>query len=279
MLWEATSRKVQKQGGTVEMGANVTRCRHDADSGEWETTFERKGETGTIRSQHVISSTPISLLASLLAPPPLGEKAAAAQQLRYRDFLTVALVARERHLIEDNWIYIHEPGVQVGRVQNFKSWSPEMVPSPDLACYGLEYFCFEGDGLWNSSDDDLIALGRRELIQLGIAEADDIIDGTVVRQPEAYPVYDDTYAAHVRVIRDELTARYPGLNFVGRNGMHKYNNQDHSMMTAMLCAKNIAADEPLFDLWEVNEDAEYHETESPSTGSSGLRQVPRKIDA
>ncbi len=279
MLWEATSRRVQDQGGTVEMGAKVTRCRYDSDSGDWETTFERNGQTDSIRSRHVISSTPIRQLATLLVPPLSETAAAAAKQLRYRDFLTVALVARERHLIEDNWIYIHEPGVQVGRVQNFKSWSPEMVPDPSLACYGLEYFCFEGDGLWTASDEDLIALGRRELVQLGIAEADDIIDGTVVRQPKAYPVYDDTYADHVRVIRDELTARYPGLHLVGRNGMHKYNNQDHSMMTAMLCAKNIAANEPLFDLWEVNEDAEYHETESPANGSSGLRSVPRKIEA
>ncbi len=279
MLWEETSRKVQAQGGTVEMGANVTGCRYDANSGEWETSYQRNGETATVRSKHVISSTPIRQLATLLDPPLATPAAEAAASLRYRDFLTVALVARERRPIADNWIYIHEPGVQVGRVQNFKSWSPEMVPSPDLACYGLEYFCFEGDGLWTTSDEDLVALGRRELVQLGIVDAGDIIDGTVVRQPKAYPVYDDNYAAAVQIVRDQLTARYPNLHLVGRNGMHKYNNQDHSMMTALLCAKNIVADAPLFDLWEVNEDAEYHETESPSTGSSGLRQVPQKIEA
>jgi protoporphyrinogen oxidase len=279
MLWEATARKIGEQGGTVLMGASVTRCRFDAASGDWETTYEKDGESHIVRSQHVISSTPIRLLASMLEPPLSPAATAAANRLRYRDFLTVALIARERQALEDNWIYIHEPGVQVGRVQNFKSWSPEMVPDPSLACYGLEYFCFEGDGLWTSSDEDLINLGRSELVKLGIARAEDIIDGCVVRQPKAYPVYDDGYADAVKVIRDELATRYPNLHLVGRNGMHKYNNQDHSMMTAMLCAKNIVAGEDFYDLWEVNDDAEYHETHSPSSGASGLRAVPQKVKA
>ncbi len=280
MLWEETARKITTQGNTVAMGSNVTRCSLDPTTGEWTTTTStRDGTTTTTRSRHVISSTPIRQLATLLDPPLSEAAATAAASLRYRDFVTVALVARERDLIHDNWIYIHEPGVKVGRVQNFKSWSPEMVPDPSLACYGLEYFCFEGDGLWTMADDDLIALGKSELVKLGIAQADDILDGTVVRQPKAYPVYDDNYAAAVKVIRNDLAARFPGLHLVGRNGMHKYNNQDHSMMTAMLCAKNIIAGEPRFDLWEVNEDAEYHETHSPSDngGASGLRSVPRKI--
>ncbi len=280
MLWEETARKVTAQGGTVSMGSNVTGCSLDPDTGKWTTTTQRDGVSTTTVSDHLISSTPIRQLATLLDPPLSEAAAKAAASLRYRDFVTVALVARERDLISDNWIYIHEPGVQVGRVQNFKSWSPEMVPDPSLACFGLEYFCFEGDGLWTMADADLVALGKSELVKLGIATADDILDGTVVRQPKAYPVYDDNYAAAVKVIREELTARYPGLHLVGRNGMHKYNNQDHSMMTAMLCAKNIVAGEPLFDLWEVNEDAEYHETHSPSSGgASGLRSVPRKIEA
>ena len=169
------------------------------------------------------------------------------------------LILKERHMFDDNWIYIHDPSVQVGRIQNFRSWSPEMVPDPDKACYGLEYFCFEHDGLWDSSDADLIELAKKELMQIGLAQEGDVMDGCVVRQKKAYPVYDDDYAKHVATIRDELEERYPNLHLVGRNGMHKYNNQDHAMMTAMLCVENILADTKLYDLWQVNGDAEYHE--------------------
>ena len=183
----------------------------------------------------------------------------AAQSLKYRDFLTVMLILRDREMFDDNWIYIHDPSVKVGRIQNFRSWSPEMVPDANKVCYGLEYFCFEHDGLWVSTDKDLIELAKRELIQIGLAKEGDFIDGCVVRQKKAYPVYDDNYARHVATIREELETRYPNLHLVGRNGMHKYNNQDHAMMTAMLCAENILADAKLYDLWQVNSDAEYHE--------------------
>jgi len=170
--------------------------------------------------------------------------------------------------------------VKVGRIQNFRSWSPEMVPDPDKACYGLEYFCFEHDGLWDLKDDDLIALAKRELIQIGLAHEGDVIDGCVVRQKKAYPVYDDHYAEHVATIRDELDSRYPNLHLVGRNGMHKYNNQDHAMMTAMLCAENIIANTKLYDLWQVNQDAEYHESgDAPSeeTVGTAIRLVPTRV--
>jgi protoporphyrinogen oxidase len=171
----------------------------------------------------------------------------------------------------------------MGRIQNFKSWSPEMVPDPQMCCYGLEYFCFEGDGLWSAPDAELVELGKRELQQLGLASAADVVDGCVVRQAKAYPVYDDDYAANVDVVRRELAERFPTLHLVGRNGMHKYNNQDHAMMTAMLCARNIVAGEQLYDLWQVNQDAEYHEAgergHATSGSTSGLRDVPRRITA
>jgi protoporphyrinogen oxidase len=157
-----------------------------------------------------------------------------------------------------------------------------MVPDPTMTCYGLEYFCFEGDGLWNSSDADLIERAKVELEKIGLAKKEDVIDGTVVRQPKAYPVYDDDYAKHVNTIRAELEAEYPNLHLVGRNGMHKYNNQDHAMMTAMLCAKNIIAGEALYDLWQVNQDAEYHEAGKAGeqqSGAGGLRHVPSMIQA
>jgi protoporphyrinogen oxidase len=190
------------------------------------------------------------------------------------------LILRDREMFDDNWIYIHDPSVKVGRVQNFRSWSPEMVPEADKVCYGLEYFCFEHDGLWVSSDKDLIELAKGELIQIGLAKEGDFVDGCVVRQKKAYPVYDDDYARHVATIREELETRYPNLHLVGRNGMHKYNNQDHAMMTAMLCAENILADTKLYDLWQVNSDAEYHEagpaTAKETTGSA-LRLVPSRV--
>ena len=182
----------------------------------------------------------------------------------------MALIVDKPDLFPDNWIYIHEPSVKVGRIQNFRSWSPEMVPDAKLACLGLEYFCFEGDGLWTSSDAELVALAKKELAIVGLAAEADVKDGCVVRQKKAYPVYDESYKANVEAIRTELAEKFPTLHLVGRNGMHKYNNQDHAMMTAMLTVKNILAGETVYDVWNVNEDAEYHEAGEP--GAAGARQ-------
>jgi protoporphyrinogen oxidase len=205
---------------------------------------------------------------------------AAAEKLRYRDFITVALIVEKPDLFPDNWIYIHEPAVKVGRIQNFRSWSPEMVHNPK-SCLGLEYFCIEGDGLWTASDGEMIGLAKKELEQIGLASWSDIKDGCVVRQKKAYPVYDEGYKANVETIRRELADRFPSLHLVGRNGMHKYNNQDHAMMTAMLTVKNIIAGHNAFDVWNVNEDAEYHE--AGNTGESealnSLRLVPQRVVA
>ncbi len=214
-------------------------------------------------------------LAKALEPAASDRMVRAAQGLRYRDFLTVALIVKDREIFDDNWIYIHEPDVKVGRIQNFKSWSPQMVPDAGLNCYGLEYFCFEGDGLWASSDAQLIRLASDELVTLGLANRDDIVDGTVVRQPKAYPVYDEGYQDRVESIRQELESRYPTLHLVGRNGMHKYNNQDHAMMTAMLTVENIKLGRRAFDVWHVNQDAEYHEDgESGTQRALGKGSVP-----
>ena len=213
---------------------------------------------------------------------PKARTASAAAALKYRDFLTVALIVREPVLFDDNWIYIHEPNVSVGRIQNFKSWSPDMVPDAAMNCFGLEYFCFEGDGMWSKTDAELVTHATAELIKLGLAVAGDVLDGYVVRQPKAYPVYDDDYEKRVDEVRAEIQARYPGLHPVGRNGMHRYNNQDHAMMTAMLTVENILAGRPVYDVWRVNQDAEYHETDAagaakPGSGASGERAVPRRV--
>jgi protoporphyrinogen oxidase len=282
MMWEACTEKVKAQGGTIEMGRKVVHCHWDSERDVWEVTHEgAAGDKRTTVARHVISSAPMRQLAHGISPWLSDKALKAADALRYRDFLTVMLILKDRDLFQDNWIYIHDPSVKVGRVQNFKSWSPEMVPDPSMCCYGLEYFCFEGDGLWSASDSDLIEQAKRELQQIGLARAEDVLDGCVVRQAKAYPVYDDDYAANVATVRDELEARYPTMHLVGRNGMHKYNNQDHAMMTAMLCAQNIVAGRKVYDLWQVNQDAEYHEAgkAGDQAGATGLRLVPTRAGA
>jgi protoporphyrinogen oxidase len=268
MLWQAAADGVVRHGGRVLLGRRVTALEWDAVRRCWSVMA-----TGTDGAQerfdcdHVVSSMPMRELVPALSPAAPADVQAAARGLRYRDFLVVALVVKDHGRFDDNWIYIHDPNVQVGRIQNFRSWSPEMVPQEGVNCYGLEYFCFEGDAVWSRDDAALIALAGRELVTLGLADGGDILDGMVVRQPKAYPVYDDGYQDCVAAIRDEVEVHYPNLHLVGRNGMHKYNNQDHAMMTAMLVAKNIVAGRRVFDQWHVNEDAEYHEE-----GEAGAKQ-------
>ena len=280
MMWEACADKVEKMGGSILMGQRVKRCEWDAKQNLWTVYSENsEGEELRVQAQHLVSSAALRDLARALSPPLSPGALSAAASLKYRDFITVVLILKDRQLLSDNWIYIHDPGVKVGRIQNFKAWSPEMVADPSLCCYGLEYFCFEGDGLWTASDESLIQLGSSELEKIGLKGRDEVLDGCVVRQPKAYPVYDDDYAAHVATLRAELETRYPTLHVVGRNGMHKYNNQDHAMMTAMLCAKNILAGARVYDVWRVNEDAEYHESgdDGRQSSVSGLRQVPTRV--
>ena len=276
MMWDAACAKTKAQGGTIHMGQTLDQLRWDGKL--W--TITAKTNTGTVETytaDHVISSAPMTeLVRALKASDTVRE---AANGLRYRDFLTVALVVDNPDLFPDNWIYIHEPSVKVGRIQNFRSWSPEMIPDANATCLGLEYFCFEGDGVWTASDDELIELAKKELAIIGLAQPENIKDGCVVRQKKAYPVYDEGYKARVETIRSEFAREYPTLHLVGRNGMHKYNNQDHAMMTSMLTVKNIMAGKTVFDIWNVNEDAEYHEA-----GNSGeqealksVRMVPRKV--
>ena len=279
MMWDAARDHVLAHGNRVLMGHALKQLRHDDVTGRWTVTATNHDGTVTINAAHVISSAPMRELASRLHPLPVALPEAA--DLKYRDFLTVALMVKSPDLFPDNWIYIHDSKVKVGRVQNFRSWSPEMVPDPAIACVGLEYFCFEGDGLWSSSDDDLIALATREMAILGLCDPAQVTGGAVVRQEKAYPVYDETYAANVDALRREFEMRWPTLHCVGRNGMHRYNNQDHAMMTAMLTVRNIVADERIYDIWGVNEDAEYHEsgTEGERAALASVRNVPDRLKA
>jgi protoporphyrinogen oxidase len=279
MMWDAARDKVLAGGNRVLMGTALHQISQDQATGRWRFAARRGDEMLTINAGHVISSAPMRELAGRIHPLPVTLPN--ALDLNYRDFLTVALMIRSDDLFPDNWIYIHDPRVKVGRVQNFRSWSPEMVPDEALACVGLEYFCFEGDGLWSASDDDLVALATKELATLGLADPATVVGGRVVRQEKAYPVYDDAYRTNVEEMRGELETRYPTLHLVGRNGMHRYNNQDHAMMTAMLTVRNIQAGERIYDIWAVNEDAEYHESgnEGERAALASERLVPARLGA
>jgi protoporphyrinogen oxidase len=289
MMWDAARDRVVEGGNTVLMGHALKQLSQDGEG--WRVAATGPDGESAIRADHVISSAPMRELAGRIHPLPASLPD--ALDLKYRDFLTVALMIRSPDLFPDNWIYIHDSKVKVGRIQNFRSWSPEMVPDPDLACVGLEYFCFEGDGLWASSDADLVALATKEMGLLGLCDPAAVEGGVVVRQEKAYPVYDDSYAAHVTAMRGELEGAYPTLHLVGRNGMHRYNNQDHAMMTAMLTVRNILAGSRQYDVWAVNEDAEYHESGNEGDAASivqpieedvrvalaSVRAVPRRLRA
>ncbi|MEP6571600.1 MAG: NAD(P)/FAD-dependent oxidoreductase [Gemmatimonadota bacterium] len=254
-MWEMCRDKIVETGNPVHM-------RHHAYAIEVENGRAVAVRTRTpdgerrFEADHVISTMPVRSLVRALDPVAPAPIAKAAEGLAYRDFLVVALILDRQDLFPDNWIYIHTPGVKVGRIQNFNNWSMAMVPEPGKTCLGMEYFCFKGDGLWESSDADLIAQASRELEQLGLAKASDVKDGAVIRMPKAYPIYDSKYRECLDAVRTYIDP-ISNLHTVGRNGMHKYNNQDHSMLTAMMAVWNMMG--ASHDLWAVNTDFEYHE--------------------
>jgi protoporphyrinogen oxidase len=255
MMWERCRELVESQGSKVLLDAPVLRLRRDGNR-VVEVTARTGGAETTYEADHVISSMPITALVKAMEPAVPQDVRAAADDLTYRDFLTVALVVPEEASFPDNWIYVHDAGVKVGRIQNFGSWSPYMVKQ-GRTCLGLEYFVFEGDELWTAADADLVALATRELATLGLVKRDAVEAGYVVRMPKAYPTYDETYKQNVDVLRRWLSEYASNVHPVGRNGMHKYNNQDHSMYTAMLTVENLLGAD--HDIWAVNVEEEYHE--------------------
>jgi protoporphyrinogen oxidase len=282
MMWERATELVETQGSTVNFNRCVTRVRR-AGGRAVSVEVESAGKGAApaheeVPVDHVISSMPISELILAMDPPAPEEVQMAAKGLHYRDFLTVALVVPADRGFPDNWIYVHDK-VKLGRVQNFGSWSPEMVKD-GRTCLGLEYFVFEGDELWSMADDDLIALGTSELAAIGLVDPADVERGYVVRMPKAYPVYDGGYAERVEIIRRFLETEVPNVHPVGRNGMHRYNNQDHSMLTALLTVENLFGES--YDTWNVNVEAEYHEEQvgkatpkdASDTSSTSGRSAP-----
>jgi protoporphyrinogen oxidase len=296
MMWQRACELVEAEGSKVLLGTRLVAIRrhetravaavtspvspdqnaaqHKAPSAESEPGF-----TTTWPLDHLISSMPLSELVLAMDPPPPGPVQEAARGLCYRDFLTVALVLPVELGFSDNWIYVHSENVRVGRVQNFGSWSPDLVKH-GRTCLGLEYFVFDGDDLWSMSDADLVALGTEELVSLGLVQAGDVERGYVVRMAKAYPVYDEGYADKVQAIRSWLEAEVPNVHPVGRNGMHRYNNQDHSMLTAMLTVQSLYGE--AFNTWGVNVEADYHEQQvgrqGGAPGGSGTgRAVPTRV--
>ncbi len=267
MMWERCRDLVVAAGGEVRLNEPVTAIEHANGKATGVRT-----PSGRHEGRDIISSMPMQALIRAMDPPPTAEVLAAANALGYRDFLTVALVVPESVGFPDNWIYVHSPEVKLGRIQNFGSWSPYLVKQ-DRTCLGLEYFVNEGDEYWTMADDDLIALGKKELAHLKLVDPAQVEQGYVVRMPKAYPMYDEHYRVNVQIMRDWIAANVPNVHPVGRNGMHKYNNQDHSMYTALLTVDNIVTGAK-HDIWSVNVEEEYHETKSLSeishtVGSSG----------
>jgi protoporphyrinogen oxidase len=266
MLWERAQQIVEARGGEVRLNTAVVKVLH-RDGRAIGAAVRSNGREETIEADAIISSMPISELIAKLDPPAPLDVLEGASRLTYRDYFTVGLLVKRAKLFPDNWIYIHAPEVKVGRIQNFKNWSPEMVADPGKTFLGLEYFCNEGDALWRMSDADLIKLGARELEIMGLAKASEVEDGTVIRQLKAYPVYTGEYEQCLERIRGFLDS-IRNLQTVGRNGLHMYNNQDHSMLTAMLAVKNLQGEQ--HDVWSVNVERAYHEeVRLPSSADVG----------
>ena len=266
-MWETCADLIAKAGHKVLLGHRAARIEMNNGLVRAVRVETDTGDATTLQADHVISTMPLRTLVRSICPAAPAPARAAADGLAYRDFLVVALMLKREKLFPDNWIYIHTPGVKVGRIQNFNNWSAAMVPKPGITCIGMEYFCFKGDGLWSSADADLGKQAASELASLGLAKAEDVIDYKVVRVPKAYPIYDSVYREHITGIRGFIDP-IQNLHTVGRNGMHKYNNQDHSMLTAMMTVENMLG--ASHDVWSVNTDFDYHEEQKvdPATDAA-----------
>ncbi len=266
MMWDAVRRRVDEAGGTVRLDSDVVCVRRDGSRVTGVVVRDGDGREEFVAGTDFITSMPVTEFIKKLDPPAPASVLEAAGKLNYRDFLTVCLIVDKTDLFPDNWIYIHEPSVQVGRIQNFKNWSPDMVPDPAMSSLGLEYFCSEGDKLWTTPDADLIELGKRELEKIGLAKYADVKDGCVFRVPKSYPVYDSDYRDHLAAVRKYIES-LGNVQTIGRNGLHRYNNQDHAMLTGMYAVRNLVLGHS-HDLWNVNAEQEYHEeVRAAETGS------------
>jgi protoporphyrinogen oxidase len=257
-LWERMADRVTAAGGAIHLESGITRVRHAGGRVTGVDVGDAQGRCTSIDGiDHLISSAALVSLLERFDPAPPPDVLAAARGLRYRDFILVGLILDVPSAFPDNWIYVHSPEVHVGRIQNFRNWSPGMVPDPRRTSLGMEYFASKGDRLWSMPDDDLRDLAARELELLRLGTRPQIVGSAVVRQRRAYPVYDDTYRERVALIRGYL-AGFPNLQTVGRNGTHRYNNQDHSTLAGLMAARNILGER--HDVWSINTDGSYLES-------------------
>ena len=272
MMWERTAQILSERGVRIRLGQQVVKIHLQNSRFSAVTILDQRGNKVRLEAENLISSMPLRQFIEALDPPAPKEIAIAARRLRYRDFLTVGLIVNRARLFDDNWIYVHSPDVKVGRIQNYKNWSMDMVGDPQTTSLGLEYFVQEGDELWCASDAHLIDLAKKECAELGLVDQRDVVDGVVIRMPKAYPVYDKLYRDAVFEIRSYLST-IENLECIGRNGQHRYNNQDHSMLTGIFAARNILGH--AIDVWDINVEAEYLEETEQRTGvSAGERLVP-----
>ncbi|OUL21133.1 FAD-dependent oxidoreductase [Nostoc sp. RF31YmG] len=255
LMWQRFQEAVESKGSQVSLNTKVTRIQREGTNIK-SITVQQDGKICKITGEHFISTMPVTLLVNHLDPPAPDDVIQAAKSLNYRNFIIVSLIIDAKDLFPDNWIYVHSSEVKVGRIQNFKNWSAAMVPDANKTCLGMEYFCSDGDDIWTMSDSELLDLATSEVARLGIANANIVEDGVVLRQAKAYPVYDRDYRQHLQVIQKFL-ARFDNMQTIGRNGMHRYNNQDHSMLTGMLAVRNLLGEK--HNLWEVNTERSYYE--------------------
>ena len=274
MMWERCELLVAVCGSRILRGVKVERIRHRNGRIQCVSGRTPTGEQVDYEGTHFISTMPLRELILALDPLPPEEVVQAAQRLRYRDYLTVVLVVDRESVFPDNWLYIHSPEVKLGRIQNYKNWSPYMVPDPSRTSLGLEYFLWDKDEEWSWPEERLIDLGIRECAQLGLIDRREVKDGTVVRMEKAYPVYDQNYQESVKTVRQYLEA-LSNFQTIGRNGLHRYNNQDHSMLTGVYAARNIAGER--HDVWAVNTEKEYHEEGRVAQLNAGDRLVPLRV--
>ena len=270
-MWEVVAKKVVEMGGEIVMERGVSEIRVQGDRVIGVTAVDSAGVACHFDGDYVFSTMPISeLIRALQTKVPINVREV-SDGLMYRDFITVGMLLTDlkikedteqgRKLVRDNWIYIQEPDVLAGRLQIFNNWSPWMVKDPETAWVGVEYFCNEGDGLWTRTEDELKRLAVEELAKIGIIEPSAVLDAVVLRMPKAYPAYFGTYARFDEI--REFLDQFDNLFLVGRNGMHRYNNQDHSMLTAMTAVDNIIAGrKDKANIWELNTEKEYHEVVS-----------------
>lgn len=273
MMWERCAELVERGGGEVRCGLRVERVRHEGGRVVGVDAVADDGSCAAFEGEHFVSTMAIRDLVRALDPAPPQEVRDAAERLAYRDYLAVVLIVNRRDVFPDNWIYIHSPEVRLGRVQNYKNWSPEMVPDESRTALGLEYFLWESDPEWSWPDEALVEQGIRECARIGLVSPGEVEDGTVVRVRKAYPVYDHAYRANLATIRAWMEG-LGNLQLAGRNGQHRYNNQDHSMLAGVYAARNVAG--ARHDLWAINVDAEYLEEET-ARGATSDRQVPRRL--